>query len=371
MKHNFPPWKHHRRKFGSHKWRKHMHDRRFRRGYMFFWLAFVFGFMMLLVIGAITVISTFIGLILGGRNPSLGVVSVVCCLSFLFPMVGWLVAARAFRSVAQPLSDLIDAAQAVAEGNLSVRVPETAPGNFGELSQTFNRMIAEIERIDEQRRNLTADVAHELRTPLHIIQGNLEGILDGVYDPTPDHINSILDDTRLLSRLIEDLRTLAMAESGQLPLECESVSVQDLLTDALTSFSGHADTHKICLEIAEDNNGKNLTIHADLRRLNQILGNLIMNAIRHTPPNGKITLAAYPTQQGVQLKITDTGHGISPEDLPHIFDRFWRGDKSRTHKEGVGGGLGLAITQQLVQLHGGTITVSSELEAGTTFTLNL
>ena len=326
--------------------------------------------MTILIVGGITVISTLIGLIVGGQNPSLGAVSVACCFSFLFPLFALSFAARAFRGVAQPLSDLIDAAQAVAEGNLSVRVPETAPGNFGELSQTFNRMIAEIERIDEQRRNLTADVAHELRTPLHIIQGNLEGILDGVYEPTPDHINSILDDTRLLSRLIEDLRTLAMAESGQLPLECESVSVQDLLTDALTSFSGHAEAHSVRLCIADDADGKNLSIHADLRRLNQIVGNLIMNAIRHTPPDGKIILAAYQTQQGVQLKITDTGHGIAPEDLPHIFDRFWRGDKSRTHKEGVGGGLGLAITQQLVQLHGGTITVSSELGAGTTFTLN-
>lgn len=161
-----------------------------------------------------------------------------------------------------------------------------------------------------------------------------------------------------------------MAESGQLHLSMEPISVKDLLSDAVTSFSGHADSEGITLKIANDQDIESLVLNGDLRRLNQILGNLIINAIRHTPSGGTVSLSATLSDACVLLTIQDTGQGIPPDDLPHIFDRFWRGDKSRTHKEGVGGGLGLAITQQLVHLHGGTILVDSEVGKGTTFRLD-
>src|SRR5262249_50444693 len=148
-----------------------------------------------------------------------------------------------------PLTDVMAAADSVAAGDLTVRVPENASSEFGQLARTFNRMVEELQRIDEQRRNLTADVAHELRTPIHVIQGNLEGILDGVYQPTPEHIQMLLEETHILSRLVEDLRTLSQAESGHLPLHKERVLVAELLEDLVTSFRGQAEAAGITLNL--------------------------------------------------------------------------------------------------------------------------
>jgi two-component system OmpR family sensor kinase/two-component system sensor histidine kinase BaeS len=229
-------------------------------------------------------------------------------------------------------------------------------------------MVDELEQADRQRKHLTADVAHELRTPLHIIQGNLEGILDGVYEPTAEHINATLEETRLLARLVEDLRTLSLAEAGQLPLQLEKVDLAELMSDAQTSFSGQAEAAGIALRV--ETQGE-LWLTADPNRLDQILGNLLVNALRHTPAGGKITLCAEAIDEGIRLTISDTGEGIASEDLPYIFDRFWRGDRARTHSDGTGGGLGLAIVKQLVGLHNGRISATSHLGQGSTFTIEL
>jgi hypothetical protein len=154
------------------------------------------------------------------------------------PLVGWGIAGHAFQGIARPLADLMDAADAVAAGDLHVQVSEESPGDFGRIAQTFNRMARELERAEEQRRNLTADVAHELRTPLAIIQGNLEGLLDGVYQPTAAHFHAMLDETRWLARLIDDLRLLSLAESGQLVLHTEAIAVDELLADSIASGAG-------------------------------------------------------------------------------------------------------------------------------------
>ncbi|MEW5986893.1 MAG: ATP-binding protein, partial [Chloroflexota bacterium] len=278
---------------------------------------------------------------------------------------------RAFRGIATPLAAVMEAADQVAAGDFTVHVPEHGDRAFRRLARSFNRMTSELERAAQQRRNLTADVAHELRTPLHVIQGNLEGILDGVYEPNPEHLNATLDETRLLARLVEDLQTLSLAEAGQLPLHWEPVNVAELLADVATSFSGQAEAAGIALQVETTGDPAGLTVTADYGRLDQVLGNLVVNALRHTPAGGVITLRAQPAAGSVRIVVQDTGEGIAAEDLPFIFDRFWRGDRSRSHAAGAGAGLGLAIAQQLIQAHGGRMTAESEPGRGATFTIEI
>jgi two-component system OmpR family sensor kinase/two-component system sensor histidine kinase BaeS len=259
---------------------------------------------------------------------------------------------RVTRGVTAPLADVMAAADAVAEGDLSVRVPTYGSGEFGRLARSFNRMTEELERAARQRRNLTADVAHELRTPVHIIQGKLEGVLDGVYEPTVEHIVATLEETRLLARLVDDLRILSLAEAGQLPLVREPIDLVELLTDVQTSFSGQAEAAGVDLRVKVNSDLSTTRIMADVGRLDQVLGNLMANALRHTPPGGSISLKAERIPAGARIAVRDTGEGIPPEDLPYAFDRFWRGDRSRSSAGGAGSGLGLAIARQLVQAHG-------------------
>jgi signal transduction histidine kinase len=332
----------------------------------------IFGFMAILVVGGMAVLAFLVTRLFGGNGQTALLVWFSGCgLSLALPLLAVVLAVRAFRGIATPLAGVMAAADAVAGGDLSARVPEYGPGEFGRLAHSFNRMAEELERADQLRRNLTADVAHELRTPLHIIQGNLEGILDGVYEPTAEHIGAMLDETRLLARLVDDLRTLSLAEAGQLPLTREPVKVGELLADVETSFSGQAEAAGIDLRVVADGDASTMTVTGDIGRLDQVLGNLLINALRHTPAGGTITLQAEPAQKGVHIIVSDTGEGIPPGDLPYIFDRFWRGDRSRSHVGGAGGGLGLAIARQLIQAHGGRNEVESEPGQGSTFTIEL
>jgi len=347
-----------------------------RPGCLFFRFLFVFGIVfMLLLAGMAFMALTVTRFFNGGVAETETAVFVLlggCGLAVFLPLLGIALAATAFRSIAMPLSDVMEAADKVADGDLSVRINEENKHNqFARLAQSFNHMTTELQQADEQRRNLTADVAHELRTPLHIIQGNLEGILDGVYTPDANHIEATLDETRTLARLVNDLHTLSQAEAGQLPLTIEPVDVTDLLTDIQTSFSGQAEVKNITLTVGFDGKPANLTVQGDAGRLDQVLSNLVMNAMRHTPEGGEIDLYAERENSSIRLTVRDNGEGIPPDDLPYIFNRFWRGDKSRTHADGVGGGLGLAIAKQLVEAHHGTIDVASTLEQGTTFTITL
>ncbi|HMD90920.1 MAG TPA: HAMP domain-containing sensor histidine kinase [Anaerolineaceae bacterium] len=321
-------------------------------------------FLLIFVGGIIYLVARLTG---NNNLPTLWILPVVFVFAILFPMMFAMAARRSFSSFVNPIARIMAAADAVADGDFTVRVPEDGSGEFGRLARSFNRMVAELQQSDQLRRNLTADVAHELRTPLHIIQGNLEGILDGVYQAEPDQINLLIDQTRQLTRLVDDLRTLSLAEAGQLSLKKEPVDVQELLSDVATSFSGQAEAAGINLRVDIRPGDIPMIISGDAGRLDQVLSNLIANALVHTPSGGAITLCAAPHPPGVRIQVVDNGSGIPIEDLAFIFDRFWHGDRSHQNSSG----LGLAIARQLVQAHGGSITVQSQLNQGTTFTIDL
>jgi two-component system sensor histidine kinase BaeS len=375
-----PPWMYAR---AAGQWRPGpwSHDWHVHRRLLFLRFLLAFGLILLLTLGGMGIMAYLVNHWFGGNGHTTVIVWFGGCgLAFGLPIMGVVLAIRTFRRVTTPLANVMAAADAVATGDLSVRVPERGSDAFARLAHSFNQMVTELERNDQQRRNLTADVAHELRTPLHIIQGNLEGVLDGVYEPTTDHINATLDETRHLARLVDDLRTLSLAESGQLPLIRKVVDVRDLLADVAVSFGAQAEMKGIELRVSDFGlrvTGKaavgedELLIEADAGRLNQVLSNLVMNALRHTPAGGQIRLEAMRQGELVCIRVCDTGEGIAATDLPYLFDRFWRGDRARTHTEGVGSGLGLAIARQLVQAHGGQITADSTVGQGTTFTLTL
>jgi signal transduction histidine kinase len=329
---------------------------------------FVFSILLLLIGGTSAVLYLTFSEYSGVRNIWL----LICCAPAIVLFLILLTIYTLYSRFGRPLRQIFGAIDSVAEGDLTVRVPDDNSPQFGELIKRFNRMVADLERAGQQRRNLTADIAHELRTPLHLIQGNLEGILDGVYQPTPEHINATLDETRLLTRLVNDLQTLSLAETGQLPLHITRFLIGDLIADLDTSFSSQAAS--LGIERVTRLHNPNQEISADYDRLNQVLSNLITNALQHTPGGGTISIetgSLTGEARGIHISVRDTGSGISAEDLPFVFDRFWRGDKSRTGR--THSGLGLAITKQLVQAHGGKIEVQSDglPGKGTTFTIEL
>jgi len=298
--------------------------------------------------------------------------ALLCAAPFVFVVLAVIILFNLYTRFGKPLQSLFNAIDSVEEGDLSVRVPEKNSDMYSDLIKRFNKMVAELERAEQQRRNLTADIAHELRTPLHIIQGNLEGIQDGVYQPTPEHISNTLDETRLLTRLVNDLQTLSLAETGQLPLHPVRFLLADLMDDLTSSFSSQAAS--LGIDLRTNLTAPNQELKADYDRLNQVLSNLISNALRHTPQGGTISIeteSASSPERSVRITIKDTGSGISSEDIPFIFDRFWRGDKSRSGR--AHSGLGLAITKQLIHAHGGTIEAQSDglPGKGTTFTIEL
>lgn len=340
----------------------------------FLFLRFLFFFIPMLVT-LVVVMSLLLNQVyrpLQDMIPHTGILMIVVVgIPLVIGLVAFIFGGLAFRRFGSPMADIMAALDAVANGDLRVRVNENSHGEFLQMQRSFNRMAEELSRAETNRRNMTADVVHELRTPLHIIQGNLEGLLDGVYEPTKEQISATLDETRLLARLVADLQTLSLAEAGKLYLHKELISAGDLIEDAVTSFSGLAAENGITLTTEITGSTDMLMISADPDRLSQVLNNLVANAVRYTPTGGKITLKVNGEKSGVRIAVEDTGSGIAEEDLPFVFDRFWKADQSRSRHEGTGSGLGLAIARQLVQAHGGNITVESKIGQGTRFIIQI
>ncbi len=260
------------------------------------------------------------------------------------------------RQITLPLSQLTRAAQRIAASDLSARAPVRSNDEIGELTRVFNRMAASLEAQEALRRNLMADVAHELRTPLAGVQGAIEAMLDGVFPADAQNLEALHAETLLLSRLVDDLRTLATAEAGQLRLEPSRIDLVEVVCALVNALHPRAQERHISLRVEAPS--QPVWIEADASRVQQILHNLLDNAFRHAPHHGAIVVRLCVGQGHVILTVTDDGAGISAEDLPHVFDRFYRGDPSRSRTTG-GAGLGLAIVRKLVEAHGGHIWVDS------------
>ncbi len=277
--------------------------------------------------------------------------------------------ARQVKLITAPIVEVMSAADSVAKGDFSIRISEDYSGEFKKLAVSFNKMVTELEEADDRRRRLTADVAHELRTPLHILQGNLEGMQDGIYPLDETQLKLLLDETKILSRLVDDLQTLTLAENQQLLLNFEDIDLSSLLSDVAAEFSGQAELQGI--ELSLSLSPETLNIHADRGRMNQVLGNLIANGLCHTPSGGEIKICSQQEENCAIIQVSDTGKGIPEEDLPYIFDRFWKGDPARSRFDDSGSGLGLSISKGIIGMHHGEISVASELGKGTIFTIKL
>ncbi|MBC7258176.1 MAG: HAMP domain-containing protein [Chloroflexi bacterium] len=272
-------------------------------------------------------------------------------------VLGLVISAILSRSLTAPLQRLAAAARAVAQGDIGKRVSVEGTSEVAEVAQAFNEMTTALEKAEKLRQNLVSDVAHELRTPLSVLQGNLRAILDDVYPLDKAEIARLYDETRILARLVDDLQELAQAEAGALRFNIVPTDVASVLRSAVARFEPAAEGKSIRLtcEIPE----ALPEAMADPDRVSQILNNLISNALRHTPEGGQIALSAAAKEGFVEISVADTGEGIAPEDLPHVFDRFWRADRSRS-RAGGGAGLGLAIVRALVEAQDGRVHAASE-----------
>lgn len=272
------------------------------------------------------------------------------------------------RRILGPVEALTSAARALERGNLAQRVEVTSQDEVGELAKAFNSMAGSLARNEQLRKNMVTDVAHELRTPLSNIRGYLEAMRDGVMPSDRQTLDSVHEEAVQLSRLVDDLQELSMAEAGQLKLDRSPTDLAEVVDRNLRASAAQATAKGVSLE--RDLPPEMPLVEMDPGRIGQVLRNLISNALGHTSAGGKVTVGAYRMETEVQLWVADTGSGILPEHLPHIFERFYRVDPSRTRSTG-GSGIGLTISRQLVEAHGGRIWAESEPGSGSTFQFTL
>lgn len=267
----------------------------------------------------------------------------------------------------RPIQRLTSAVQQLASGDLSHRVNVTGNDELATLAKSFNAMADSLQRSEQRRREMTADIAHELRSPLAVQRAHLEALQDGIYPISTETIQPIVEQNRLLERLVDDLRTLAMADAGELRLEITQVNLYNLLEEILERYKPAAEQKQITLSLSVTGQ-KTLTYPLDPDRMAQIMNNLISNALRHTPPNGWVKVMLEATQNSCSIAVQDNGEGIPPEALPHIFERFYRADHARSRDKG-GSGLGLTIARQLALAMGGELSAANAPEGGAVFTI--
>ncbi len=281
--------------------------------------------------------------------------------------VGILVGVISSRGLASPLHKLAEAAKAVGSQDLSQRIEVKGSEEVREVAIAFNAMAEALEEADGLRNNMLADIAHELRTPLTVIQGNLRAILDDVYELDKVEVARLYDQTRQLSRLVDDLHDLALLEAKQFSLNSSDVNLGELIQDVSAIYAPIFEHQAVTLTL--DLPESETSIQGDCARLTQCLNNLLNNAIRHTPNGGEVSIQLSTGEDKVFLSVKDSGTGLDPEHLPYVFDRFYRVDPDRNRRTG-GSGLGLAITQALVVAHGGKIIAASDgKDQGSEFTI--
>jgi two-component system, OmpR family, sensor histidine kinase BaeS len=272
------------------------------------------------------------------------------------------------RNLTRPLRDLTGAIQAMTHGVLEQQVPVRSTDELGTLTQAFNQLSADLARSNELRRQMTADIAHDLRTPLAVIMAYIDGLRDGVFKPTPVRLDAMHAEAQHLQRLVEDLRTLSRADAGELPIARVSVSPAALLERLAAAYKPRAEAANVAMPVSVEPGLADVC--ADPERMIQVLGNLVSNALRYTEAGGRIALSARRQGSMVAFTVADNGAGIEPDVLPHIFDRFYRGDSARSQQDAESG-LGLAIAKSIAEAHGGKIEVQSERGQGSAFTVLL
>ena len=338
---------------------------RYRHNPFFRRLGCLFGLVNLLVLALVFVLAANILRIIGRGNYNdllqwavpLGLGALV-----LIAAIGAL-SVRGFRRISAPLDDLHEAAERVAGGDYSTQVVEKGPPEMRSMARAFNNMASRLHQADEQRRNLLADTTHELLTPLTVIQGNLEGMLDGIYPADETNLRTILDETNILARLLEDLRTLALAESGALQLKKEPTDLLPFLQDVTNAFQSQAASMGVSITVSAG--GDLPLVDIDPGRMRQVLSNLLANDLRYSPAGGAIRLTCETEGTNVVLAVQDDGPGIPAGDLEHVFERFYKSTDSG------GMGLGLAIAKHLVEAHGGRIRAENGPVRGTIFRISL
>jgi signal transduction histidine kinase len=287
---------------------------------------------------------------------------------FAFFVIALLVfASIRLRRMSMPLDELLDASNKVAEGDYSARVQEKGWPEVRSLAQGFNTMVEKLQLSDQQRRNMLADISHELRSPLTIMQGNLEGMIDGVYAPDKERLKSLYDETQVLARLVDDLKTLSLAESGLLQLKREQTDLGLLTCEVVSAFESQANEKEIKIELVLEHVDE---LEIDPQRVREVLSNLIGNALRYTPSQGTVKVEVAESVSGLEERsvlvyVQDSGPGIASSDLSRIFDRFYKSSDSG------GMGLGLSIAKYLVEAHSGQIWAESEAGQGTKISFTL
>jgi signal transduction histidine kinase len=312
-------------------------------------VALLFALLLLLLVTALALVAVAVDAALGGA-PGAARIAVLGVVLF-----GLLALARSVRRLAAPIGDVMEAADRVADGDLSTRVAARGPGEVRRLGRRFNEMAARLEASDEQRRRLLADVTHELRTPLSVVQGNVEGMLDGLYAADGARLETILEETRVMSRLLDDLQTLSTAQAGALRLEREPADLAAIAAEIAAAFAPRAAAGGVALTTTA---AALPPATVDAVRIRQVLENLVANALRHTPPGGDVAISLVRDADAIEVAVTDTGPGIPADRLATIFDRYARSADSG------GSGLGLAIARSLVEAHGGSIRAESAAAGG-------